>query len=718
MQYSFSDNSNERGESHMSFERPKEIFGVNVFDKKVMRERLPKEVFRKLLDSIEGGQKLDPGIADMVASAMKEWAISNGATHYTHWFQPRTEATAEKHMAFLTVDETGIPLESFKGQELVQSEPDASSFPSGGLRATFEARGYTAWDPTSPAYIIKSKKGGTLCIPSAFISYDGTPLDTKTPLLKSLNAVEEAAMRVLKLFGNRGVKWAKVTVGGEQEYFLVDNDIARKRPDLQFCGRSIIGSPPPKGQQMEDHYFGSIHPRILSFMEDVERDLYRLGVVLTTRHNEVAPCQFECAPQFTEGNLGCDQNQLIMETLRKMARRHNLSLLLHEKPFAGLNGSGKHTNFSIMDSEGRNLLQPSSNSRRNVQFLTFLGGLLYGLSRYIDLLRASIASPGNMHRLGGNEAPPAIMSVFLGKELTDLLDKIEKGLPEDLPAKNTMDLGLNRLPSIILDNTDRNRTAPMAFTGNKFEFRAPGAPQSLGGPLTMICAIWAWGLNEIAGKIEARMNEVDVIDAALDSIRFAARESSAIRFEGNCYSEEWLEEAKKRGLTMANTTPEALELYLVPEYRDLLSSLNIMTDREIDAYYEIRLEQYVKTLDIEMGILDSMVWEGILPAISKQMALEKKAISAVPEGEFDLKPWNGYLGRLTNLKSGLISSIEKLDDLRNRVQPLKLEEQAKVLTEEGLDLFSAIREMCDSCERVIDHDIWPYPRYRELLNIS
>lgn len=702
----------------MSFERPKEIFGVNVFDRKVMRERLPKEVFRKLLDSIEGGQKLDPGIADMVASAMKEWAISNGATHYTHWFQPRTEATAEKHMAFLTVDETGIPLESFKGQELVQSEPDASSFPSGGLRATFEARGYTAWDPTSPAYIIKSKKGGTLCIPSAFISYDGTPLDTKTPLLKSLNAVEEAAMRVLKLFGNRGVKWAKVTVGGEQEYFLVDNDIARKRPDLQFCGRSIIGSPPPKGQQMEDHYFGSIHPRILSFMEDVERDLYRLGVVLTTRHNEVAPCQFECAPQFTEANLGCDQNQLIMETLRKMARRHNLSLLLHEKPFAGLNGSGKHTNFSIMDSEGRNLLQPSTNSRRNVQFLTFLGGLLYGLSRYIDLLRASIASPGNMHRLGGNEAPPAIMSVFLGKELTDLLDKIEKGLPEDLPTKNTMDLGLNRLPAIIMDNTDRNRTAPMAFTGNKFEFRAPGAPQAMGGPLTMICAIWAWGLNEIAGKIEARMNEVDVIDAALDSIKFAARESSAIRFEGNCYSEEWLEEAKKRGLTMANTTPEALELYLVPEYRELLSSLNIMTDREIDAYYEIRLEQYVKTLDIEMGMLDSMVWEGILPAISKQMALENKALSAVPEGEFDLKPWNGYLGRLTRLKSGLISSIEKLDDLRNRVQPLKLEEQAKVLTEEGLDLFSAIREMCDSCERIIDHDIWPYPRYRELLNIS
>lgn len=717
MQYYFSDNSKERGESHMSFERPKEIFGVNVFDRKVMRERLPKEVFRKLLDSIEGGQKLDPGIADMVASAMKEWAISNGATHYTHWFQPRTEATAEKHTAFLSADETGTPLESFRGKELVQSEPDASSFPSGGLRATFEARGYTAWDPTSPAFIIKSKKGGTLCIPSVFISYDGTPLDTKTPLMKSLHSVEEAAMRVLKLFGNRGVKWAKVTVGGEQEYFLVDNDIARKRPDLQFCGRTIIGSAPPKGQQMEDHYFGSIHPKILSFMEDVERDLYRLGVVLTARHNEVAPCQFECAPQFTDGNLGCDQNQLIMETLRKMARRHNLNLLLHEKPFAGMNGSGKHTNVSMMDSEGRNLLKPSTNSRRNIQFLTFLAGFLYGLSKYIDLLRASIASPGNMHRLGGNEAPPAIMSVFLGRELTEILDSIEKGLPEGLPAKSTMDLGLNRLPAISLDNTDRNRTAPFAFTGNKFEFRAPGAPQALGGPLTMISAIWAWGLNEIAGKIEARMNDLDVVDAALDAIKFAAIESKNIRFEGNCYSEEWHEEAKKRGLTMANTTPEALELYLVPENRELLSSLNIMTDREINAYYEIRLEQYVKTLDIEIGMLDSMVWEGVLPAISKQLALEKKALSAVPE-EMELKAWKGYLGKLATIKSNLISSVEKLDDLRNRVQTLELEEQAKILTEEGLDLFAAIRGMCDSAEKIIDHNIWPYPKYRELLTIS
>jgi len=701
----------------MSFERPKEIFGVDVFDKNVMRERLPKDIFKKLLDSIDGGQKLDPGIADMVASAMKDWAISKGATHYAHWFQPRTEATAEKHMAFLTRDDSGLPLESFKGQELVQSEPDASSFPSGGLRATFEARGYTAWDPTSPAFLVKSKKGATLCIPSVFISYDGTPLDTKTPLLKSLDKLEESAMRVLKLFGNRGVKWVKVTVGAEQEYFLVENNMANKRPDLQFCGRTIIGCPPPKGQQMEDHYFGSIHPKVLSFMEDVERDLYRLGVVLSTRHNEVAPCQFECAPQFTEANLGCDQNQLVMETLRKMARRHNFRLLLHEKPFAGLNGSGKHTNFSIVDSEGRNLLQPSGNSRRNVQFLTFLAGLLYGLSKYIDLLRASIASPGNMHRLGGNEAPPAIMSVFLGKELTNLLDKIEKGLPEDLPTKNTMDLGLNKLPSIILDNTDRNRTAPLAFTGNKFEFRATGSPQAIGGPLTMIDAIWAWGLNKIADKIEAKTGEVDIIDAALEAIRFAASESKDIRFEGNCYSSEWIKEAEKRGLTMANTTPEALSLYLVPENMELLSGLGVMTEREIRAYHDIRLEQYVNTLGIEMGMLDSMVWEGVLPAISKQISLEKSAIGAV-EDEAGVKGWKSYISDLASKKVALLSSIKELEDLREKIQGMELEEQAKVLTEQGLELFTSIRGICDSCEKVISGDIWPYPKYREILNLS
>ena len=703
----------------MEFERPKEIFGINVFDRKVMRERLPKEVFMKLESSIREGQKLDPGIADMVATAMKEWAVNNGATHYTHWFQPRTDFTAEKHMAFLYSDENGVPLESFKGSELVQSEPDASSFPSGGIRSTFEARGYTAWDPSSPAFIVHSKKGGTLCIPSVFISYDGTPLDLKTPLLKGLDVIENNAMRLLKLFGNRTVKWTNVTLGPEQEYFLIDQEIASKRPDLQFCGRTILGSAPPKGQQMEDHYFGSIHPRILSFMEDVERDLYRLGLPLTTRHNEVAPCQFECAPQASEANLGCDQNQLLMETLRKMARRHGLTLLLHEKPFAGLNGSGKHINFSIADSEGRNLLKPSNNYRKNVQFLTFLSALLLGMSKHIDLLRATIASPGNMHRLGGNEAPPAIMSVFLGKELESILQKIEEGLPEDLPVKNSMDLGLKRLPSIIMDNTDRNRTSPLAFTGNKFEFRAPGAPQSPAGPLTVLVAIWAEGLEEMAERIEARLNEVGIIDAALDAIRYAAKESKKIRFEGNCYSEEWVQEAEKRGLTIANTTPEALDLYLIPEHRNLFSKLGIMTDREITAYYGIRLEQYVNTLDIEMSVLNSMVWEGVLPAISRQMILEKDSLSALEDvNTVETESWGKHLARLGSLKSELIDSIEKLDQVRRTTQEMDLEERARLLTEDALPLFEKVRSICDKSEQLIAHDIWPYPRYRELLQIS
>jgi len=703
----------------MEYERPREIFGVNVFSKRVMKERLPKDVFEKLELSVREGQQLDPAIADMVATAMKEWAVINGATHYTHWFQPRTDITAEKHMAFLYSDENGFPLESFKGSELVQSEPDASSFPSGGIRSTFEARGYTAWDPSSPAFIVHSKKGGTLCIPSVFIAYDGTPLDLKTPLLKALEAIENRSMRLLKLFGNRGVKWTNATLGAEQEYFLVDQKLASKRPDLQFCGRTIIGSAPPKGQQMEDHYFGSIHPRVLSFMEDVERDLYRFGMALTTRHNEVAPCQFECAPQASEANLGCDQNQLLMETLRKMARRHKMALLLHEKPFAGLNGSGKHVNFSLVDSEGRNLLKPSGSYRKNVQFLTFLSALLLGLSKHIDLLRSTIASPGNMHRLGGNEAPPAIMSVFLGRELENILQKIEEGLPEDLPVKNSLDLGLKRLPSIILDNTDRNRTAPLAFTGNKFEFRAPGAPQSPAGPLTVLTAIWAWGIEKMAEKIESRLNEVGIIDAALDAIKYAAKESKNIRYEGNCYSDEWVEEAERRGLTIANTTPEALELFLIPEHRELFTGLGIMTDREITAYYDIRLEQYVNTLDIEMSVLSSMVWEGVLPAISRQILLEKDSLAALEGISLEGRdPWSTQLKTLGNLKCDLVETITRLADIRESVQNADTEEKARVYTEKALPVFEETRSLCDISEQYIAHDLWPYPKYRELLQIS
>jgi len=703
----------------MEFNKARDIFGMYVFDRRAMKERLPQHIFEALMASIEGGQKLDSAMADMVAAAMKEWALSKGATHWTHWFHPRTELTAEKHMSFMSKDENGMPIESFKGKELIQSEPDASSLPSGGIRSTFEARGYSAWDPSSPAFIMMSKKGGTLCIPSVFISYDGTPLDLKTPLLKAVDAVETRSMRLLKLFGNRGIKWAHVTVGAEQEFFLVDNPVAKDRMDLKYCGRTLLGCCPPKGQQMEDHYFGSIPSRVLSFMEDVERDLYRLGVVITTRHNEVAPCQFEFAPQFADANLACDQNQQIMDIMRKMAKRHDFQLLLHEKPFAGLNGSGKHVNFSIMDSEGRNLLMPSSNHRKNIQFLMFLSAFLLGASKFHSLFRASIASPGNIHRLGGNEAPPAIMSAYLGTTLTNILEAVEKGLPDDMPAQALIDLGMNKLPSVMADNSDRNRTAPIAFTGNKFEFRAPGASQSIAGPLTMVLAAWAWGLEKMGDMIESKIGELDVIDAAIESIRFAASESRNFRFEGNAYSMEWQEEAKRRGLTVTNTTPEALALFLLPENRELLSRLNIMTEREIIAYYEIRIEQYIKTVEIELGILRNMVWEGVLPAISKQILMESAALASLPEeSRKEAVSWNAYIARLGTLKNKLLSASDKLEGLRERLRTMEMEEQSAAITNEGLPLCEYIRNLCDTAESILAGDNLPYPTYTKILSIS
>jgi glutamine synthetase len=699
--------------------RPSSLFGELVFNRKAMRERLPKEVFAQLMASVDTGEKLDAGVADIVASAMKEWALSKGATHYTHWFHPRTEKTAEKHMAFLTLDMEGTPLESFTGSELIQSEPDASSLPSGGMRSTFEARGYTAWDPSSPAFVVQSEKGGTLCIPSIFISYDGTPLDLKTPLLKSLNAIEGRALRLLRLFGNRGVRWVKATIGAEQEFFLVNESKARLRPDIIFCGHTICGAQPPKGQQMEDHYFGTIHPKVLAYMEDVEKELYRLGIAVKTRHNEVAPCQFEFAPEFSEANLANDQNQLMMAVMKRFARRHDLRLMLHEKPFAGLNGSGKHTNFSLMDSEGRNLLSPSGTQKKSIQFLTFMGGFLLGLAHYGSLLRASIASPGNMYRLGGNEAPPAIMSVFLGEVLNQIFDRIEEGLPESIPAKASIDLGLTRLPDIKADNTDRNRTAPIAFTGNKFEFRATGAPQSLAGPVTMLMAAWAWGLEKMTEMIENRLGDgVDVSEAALEAIRHAAIESRNVRFDGNCYSPEWAQEAARRGLPLAYTTPEALAYYMVPENRKLLSDLKIMSDREVSAFYEIQTERYLKSREIELGVLESMVREGILPAITRQIELEAKALKALPEEIASGMPlFRESLSNLAEIAEKLLSACNRAQVLRNRISASTLEEAAEIVTTEGLALMEEIRSLCDSAETNVDKDFWPYPRYRELLLI-
>lgn len=700
--------------------RPSSVFAVNVFDQKTMRERLPRDVYEQLVATVEGGGPLSEAVANAVAMAMKEWAIHRGVTHYTHWFQPRTEMTAEKHMAFLSLDRKGYPLETFTGNELIQSEPDASSLPSGGIRSTFEARGYTAWDPTSPAFILEDSGGGTLCIPSVFISHDGTPLDLKTPLLRSLDALEPRALRLLKLFGNRTVKNVQVTVGAEQEFFLVDEEVARRRPDLLYCDKTVFGSLPPKAQQMEDHYFGSIHPRVLAYMAEVEEELTRLGVVIKTRHNEVAPCQFEFAPLHCEANLASDQNQVTMGVMRKLARKHGFRLLLHEKPFMGLNGSGKHTNFSLVDSEGRNLLEPSNNQRRNLQFLAFLTALLLGVSRFGGLLRASVASAGNMHRLGGNEAPPAIMSVYLGEVLSQLLEEIKEGSFSDMPDKSELNLGLNRLPSVKVDNTDRNRTSPIAFTGNKFEFRATGASQSISGPLTMIVALWSWGIEGMAEMIEKRTDGGwDITDAALDAVRQAYRESSMTCFDGNCYSPEWREEAGKRGLPLADSTPEALALYLVPEHRKLLDSLGIMSDREIVAYYETRLEQYCKTVDIEMGLFSAMIWEGILPALSQQIGQEAQALHHLPPSmERETQGWREELHRLVRLRQGIMEGTKRLESLRKSLIDLPLEEQGRHLTEEGMPLYEGLRAMCDEVEGLVSLSLWPYPTYRDIFSLA
>lgn len=699
-------------------------FGIDVFGPLAMKERLPKNVYDHLMSVIEGSQRLDESNSGVIASVMKEWAISKGANHFAHWFHPRTEMTAEKHMAFLTVDKDGFPLDAFTGRELIQGEPDASSFPSGGVRSTFEARGYTAWDPTSPAFVILTDTGGTLCIPSIFISYDGTPLDMKTPLLRGLTALESRAVRLLRLFGNRGIRHVRVTVGAEQEFFLIDEEKAKKRPDIQFCGHTLQGELPPKGQQMEDHYFGSIPSRVLSYMEDAERELAHLGIAVKTRHNEVAPCQFEFAVQFSEANLACDQNQIVMMIMRKVASRHGFRLLLHEKPFSGINGSGKHVNISLMDGDGRNLLEPSNNQKKNIQFLTFLMALVWGISKFGGLLRASIATPGNIYRLGGNEAPPVIMSVFLGDVLTTVLDQLDKGLPDEIPYRSLMDLGLDRLPSIKTDNTDRNRTAPLAFTGNKFEFRAPGASQAIAGPVTNLAAIWAWGLDQMAACIEARVgSDVDVADAAIDAIRIAARETRNVRFEGNCYSPEWEEEAHRRGLPFAKTVPEALSYLLIPENRELFATLGILSDKDLLAYHDTRLEQYVKTLEIEMGILESMTWEGILPAISKQILQESETLAALSSfsddsGE-DFSCLKSYLSELALLKSSLMRAVKQLSELRGKIgEEPHFEEKGRLVTEEGLQQMQALRNLCDRAEHLISKEFWPYPRFRELLTID
>jgi len=702
-------------------------FGVNSFNDKIMREKLPKEVYRKLRDTIRKGSKLDMSIADSVAHAMKEWAIEKGVTHFTHWFQPLTGLTAEKHDAFLEIDEGGIVVERFGAHQLVQGEPDASSFPSGGRRSTFEARGYTMWDASSPAFIMDSPKGGILCIPSVFISYNGEALDKKTPLLRSMEAIKKTGLRILRLFGNETATRVVTTIGTEQEYFLIDRSFFYLRPDLQITGRTLFGAQPPKGQQLEDHYFGSIKERVLAFMEDSETELYKLGIPAKTRHNEVAPHQYEIAPIYAEANIGADRNQLVMEVLRKVANRNGLALLLHEKPFAGINGSGKHNNWSLEDSEGNNLLDPGKTPEENLQFLIFLVATLRAVHRYGDLLRAAVATAGNDHRLGANEAPPAIMSVFLGERLNTILNDVKDGKSIQKAEDFLIDLGLSNLPSIMRDNTDRNRTSPFAFTGSKFEFRAIGSSASVSFANTVLNGAVAESLNLIADDIEKTLKkETDFQVAVLKVLRKYIIETETIRFEGNNYDKYWEAEAEKRGLPNIKRTGYALDALTAEKNKTMLINQKIFSDSELNSAYHTKLEQYVKTLEIEAETLVNLVKTRIYPvAIDYQKQLTdaisglhdlKETISSA--GDTVLTNEVAMLNELNTVLTDIFTSIKILSDTVEKGSAVTdLSEQAKFFADHIVDKIEAVRTHVDRLENITPDDLWSLPKYSEMLFI-
>jgi len=698
-------------------------FESNVFNEKVMREMLPKDTYKKLRDTIRKGEKLDLTIANTVAHAMKEWALSKGVTHFTHWFQPQTGATAEKHDSFLEYDENHV-LERFRGSQLVQGEPDASSFPSGGARTTFEARGYTMWDPSSPAFIVDGPSGGILCIPSVFISYTGEALDKKTPLLRSMESISNSAMKVLKMFGNNTAERVVTTIGTEQEYFLIDKAFYHLRPDLQITGRTMLGAKPPKGQQMDDHYFGSIKERVLAFMQDSERELYKLGVPAKTRHNEVAPHQYEVAPIFAEANVGSDRNQMIMEVLKKVANRHNLALLLHEKPFAGVNGSGKHNNWSMSDSDGNNLLDPGNTPEENLQFLVFLVATLMAVHKYGDLLRMSIASAGNDHRLGANEAPPAIISVFLGERLNRILDDIKENKPTAKADDYIIDLGISKLPSIMRDNTDRNRTSPFAFTGQKFEFRAIGSSASVSLANTVLCAAAADSIDILIADVEKEMKSIkDQSKAILQVLRKYIIETEPIRFEGNNYSEEWEKEAAKRGLPNIKRTAYALDAFMDPKNIEMLIRQGVYKENEIAGRYNTKVEQYITALEIEADTFINLINTSVLPsAITYQSQLltvvkDMKAIGdAVPADALAVEV--NMLKSVSEKISRLSAGVKIIEDILAEAGDIHEEpKKAKLIADKLVDALNETRVPADELEGIIPDDLWPLPKYSEMLFI-
>ena len=686
------------------------IFGENVFNETVMKARLPKETYKQLMKTIEGGEKLDPSVANIVANAMKDWALEKGATHFTHWFQPLTGVTAEKHDSFISPAPEGKIIMEFSGKELVQGEPDASSFPSGGLRATFEARGYTAWDPTSYAFI----KDGTLCIPTAFCSYTGEALDKKTPLLRSMQAINKQALRVLHLFGNKDVSSVKTTVGPEQEYFLVDKSVYDKREDLILTGRTLFGAKAPKGQELEDHYFGMIKPRVQAFMKDLNNELWKLGILAKTEHNEVAPAQHELAPIFTTTNLACDHNQLTMEVMRKVASKHGMVCLLHEKPFAGVNGSGKHNNWSISTNTGKNLLDPGATPASNAQFLLFLCAVIKAVDEYQDLLRISVASAGNDHRLGANEAPPAIVSIFLGDELSQILQSIEEGKLYGAHEKEKMQIGVTVLPDFNKDTTDRNRTSPFAFTGNKFEFRMLGSSESIACANIMINAAVAEELKQFADALEGSKDFTnDLHNLILKTIK----EHKRIIFNGNGYDDSWVQEAEKRGLLNLKSTPEAYSHLLDAKNKKVLSEHGILSEVELASRYEIYNENYSKVINIEALTMLDMAKKLYLPAASKYakelaeiVSLKKAAGGADDSYESEL------LAKVSLLTASIYNKVKALD---------KAVIEAKNVSETGalalyyrntvFQAMSELRENVDELEGCVPAEVWPVPSYADLL---
>ncbi len=696
-----------------------EYFGCQTFGLAQMREKLTKDAYNSLLKTLDQGKKLPKETAEAIASAVKEWSVSKGVTHFSHWFQPMTGSTAEKHDAFISIQHANHSelrvIERFTGSQLIQGEPDASSFPSGGMRSTFEARGYTAWDPSSPLFIIEEANGKTLCIPTVFFGYHGQALDNKIPLLRSVESVSTSACDFLKLVGDVDVKKVHTTLGAEQEYFLVDKNFVALRPDLMMTGRTLLGAPAARGQQLEDHYFGAIPSRVKQFMQEVEFELYKLGVPIKTRHNEVAPSQFELAPIFEDMNIASDHNLLTMDVLKRIALKHGLVCLLHEKPFAGVNGSGKHNNWSMANDKGENLLEPGNTPHQNLRFLACLAVTLKAVHSHAAVLRAAIASPGNDHRLGANEAPPAIISVFLGSLLEDILNTIEKGNTLKGTDQQIIDLGVNKIPNVSKDYTDRNRTSPFAFTGNKFEFRAVGSTQNVAVPMSILNAAVSASFKECTHRLKELLKKKKRDEAVMELIKQVVKETKNIRFSGNGYSDEWKTEAKKRGLPILNTTPDALEVFKDKKAVQFLVDTNVLTSEEIASRYHIAVERYVKTLEIEHLSLIELAQTYVVPAVEKQI---RNVVSShdMMVSKSTAKLHENRMNTLDKVFGSILSELEKFETLVEKSQKIHDEEKRMWDIMETVQPASfKLRAACDEAEKIVADELWPLPKYREIL---